>query len=106
MMDGEETIAAQKIAVAAGGGCMGFIAEEVTMLGINTYLTGGTRPTPGFEPSMAFHRLAKRGRIHVVGATHYSTEKYACMAMVDYFHKLGLDAEFVAGTPYRADLGA
>jgi hypothetical protein len=54
---------------------------------------------------MAFRRLAKRGRVNVMGATHYSTEKYACVAMVDYFHKLGLDAEFVAGPPCRADLG-
>ena len=101
---GEETIAAGKIALAAGGGSMGIIAEELTALGINTYLTGVTRPTPAFEPSIVFHRIAREGRINVLGATHYSTEKYACMAMVDYFRKLGLDAEFVAGTPCLADL--
>jgi hypothetical protein len=41
----------------------------------------------------------------VLEATHYSTEKYACMAMVGHFRNLGLDAEFVAGTSCMADLG-
>jgi putative NIF3 family GTP cyclohydrolase 1 type 2 len=102
---GDATVAGGRVALAAGGGCMGFIAEELTGLGVNTYLTGVTRPTPGFEPSMAFHRLAREGRVNVLGATHYSTEKYACLAMVDYFGDVGLDAEFVAGTPCLADLG-
>jgi hypothetical protein len=40
----------------------------------------------------------------VVGATHYSTEKYACMSMVEYFVGLGVEAEFVEGTPRMEDL--
>lgn len=101
---GDETIEAGQIAIVAGGGCIDFIAEELKSLGINTYLTGVTRLTPTFEPGMAFHRIAKRNRINVLGATHYSTEKYACMAMVDYFRNLGLSTEFVEGIPCMADL--
>jgi hypothetical protein len=36
----------------------------------------------------------------------YSTEKHACMAMVDYFSDVGLDADLVAGAPCLADLDA
>lgn len=53
---------------------------------------------------MEFHRIAKESKINVVGATHYSTEKFACMAMEDYFTGLGIEAEFVEGTPCMEDL--
>jgi hypothetical protein len=71
---------------------------------VNTYLTGLTKPTPSFEPGMEFHRIAKESKINVVGATHYSTEKYACMAMEEYFAEIGIEAEFVEGTPCMEDL--
>ena len=101
---GAETIKNGTVAVAAGGGGMDFIAKEVSKLGINTYLTGVICPSPSFEPSVEFHRVAEENRINVIGATHYSTEKFACIAMVEYFTKLGIEAEFVGGTPLMEDL--
>lgn len=101
---GDETIEKQRVAIAAGGGCIDFIARELSALGVNTYLTGLTKPMPSFEPGMEFHRIAKESKINVVGVTHYSTEKYACMAMVDYFAGLGIEAEFVEGEPCMEDL--
>ncbi len=101
---GDEIIERRKVAVAAGGGCIDFVARELSVLGVNTFLTGCTRPIPSFEPNMEFHRIAKESRINVVGATHYSTEKFACMAVVNYFTGLGIEAEFVAGTPCMEDL--
>ena len=101
---GDEMIEKQRVAIAAGGGCIDFVARELSALGVNTYLTGLTKPMLSFEPSMEFHRIAKESKINVVGATHYSTEKYACMAMVDYFAGLGIEAEFVEGTPCMKDL--
>jgi len=101
---GDEIIENRKIAVAAGGGCIDFVASELTALGINAYLTGLTKPIPSFEPGMEFHRIAKENKINLVGATHYSTEKFACLAMVDYFGKLGMEAEFVEGIPCMEDL--
>ncbi|UCG57681.1 MAG: Nif3-like dinuclear metal center hexameric protein [Phycisphaerales bacterium] len=101
---GDATIEKGRVAIAAGGGCIDFVAREVSDLGVNTYLTGVTKPTPSFEPTMEFHRIARENRINVVSATHYSTEKYACMAMVDYFAGLGIEAEFVEGTPCMDDL--
>jgi putative NIF3 family GTP cyclohydrolase 1 type 2 len=101
---GDEIIERKTIGVAAGGGCIDFVAEEIAELGINTFLTGCTRPIPSFEPNMEFHRIAKENKINLVGATHYSTEKFACMAMVKYFAGLGIEAEFVEGTPCMEDL--
>lgn len=101
---GDETIERRRIAIAAGGGCIDFVACELSALGVNTLLTGVTKPIPSFEPNMKFHRIAKESKINVVGATHYSTEKFACMAMEDYFVGLGIEAEFVEGTPCMEDL--
>ncbi|MBC8468149.1 MAG: Nif3-like dinuclear metal center hexameric protein [Planctomycetes bacterium] len=101
---GGEVIEGGRVAIAAGGGCIDFVARELSELGLNTYLTGLTKPMPSFEPGMEFHRIAKESKINVVGATHYSTEKYACMAMEDYFAGLGIEAEFVEGTPCMEDL--
>lgn len=101
---GDEIIEGGRVAIAAGGGCIDFVACELSTLGVNTYLTGCTKPIPSFEPSLEFHRIAKESKISVVGATHYSTEKYACMAMTDYFAGVGIEAEFLEGTPYMEDL--
>ncbi len=101
---GNEKIKNKTVAVAAGGGCIDFVARELVALGINTFLTGLTKPMPAFEPGMEFHRIAKENKINLVGATHYSTEKYACIAMVDYFKSLGMEAEYIEGTPCMEDL--
>lgn len=101
---GDEIIERKTVAVAAGGGCIDFVATELAALRINTYLTGCTRPIPSFEPNMKFHRIAKENRINLVGATHYSTEKFACMAMVEYFTGLGIEAVFIKGSPCLDDL--
>jgi len=101
---GDEIIKRRRVAVASGGGCIDFVARELSALDVNTFLTGVTRPIPSLEPNIEFHRIAKESGISVVGATHYSTEKFACMAMEDYFTGLGIEAEFVEGTPCLEDL--
>jgi putative NIF3 family GTP cyclohydrolase 1 type 2 len=101
---GSEFIEERKVAIAAGGGCIDFVGRELSELGVNTYLTGLTKPMPSFEPSMEFHRIAKESKINVVGATHYSTEKFACMVMEEYFTEIGIEAEFIEGIPCMDDL--
>ena len=101
---GDDRIRGRRVAIAAGGGCVDFVARELSALGVNTYLTGCTRPISSFEPNMEFHRIARESKINVVGATHYSTEKYACMSMVEYFAGLGVEAAFVEGAPRMEDL--
>jgi putative NIF3 family GTP cyclohydrolase 1 type 2 len=101
---GENKIKNGKIAIAAGGGSYPFVAAEIAQKKINCYITGFTRPLPHFEPTLEFHNIAKSHAINVIGATHYSTEKFACMAMVNYFLKMGLQAEFLEGKFFLEDL--
>jgi putative NIF3 family GTP cyclohydrolase 1 type 2 len=104
IMHGENNIPEGHVAVAAGGGSVGFAAKELVELGINMYITGNTRQVPGVESIMEFHKIIKEKKINVIGATHYSTEKYACIAMVKYFERLGIPAEFIEGKYYLEDL--
>lgn len=94
----------ERIAVAAGGGSYDFVARELSSLGVKAYLTGFTRKLEGFEPSREFHRICREEGISVIGATHAATEKFACMAMTDYFKDLGLSARFVPGPEQEEDL--
>ena len=102
--NGDDVIHDGRVAIAAGGGSVGFAAKEIAELGINMYITGCTRKVPFVETIEEFHRIAEESKINVIGATHYSTEKYACMAMVSYFEKFGIPAEFLAGRYYLEDL--
>ena len=102
--NGIDEIKGGRVAIAAGGGSVGFAAKEISELGINTYITGCTRRVPSVESIMEFHRIAEESKINVIGATHYTTEKYACIAMVRYFEKLGLQAGFLEGRYYLEDL--
>ncbi len=102
--NGAERIYNGRVAVVAGGGSVGFAVKEISDLGINMYITGTTRQVPSIEPILEFHRFIKDKRINVIGATHYTTEKYACIAMLKYFLKLGLPAEFIEGKYYLEDL--
>lgn len=101
---GDDVIHDSRVAIAAGGGSVGFAAKELSGLGINMYITGCTRLVPSVEPIMEFHRIISERKINVIGATHYTTEKYACIAMVRYFEKLGIPAEFLEGRYYLEDL--
>ena len=88
-----------------GGGNDPEMVKELVKLGINTYVTGVTKINESYAPSVEFHKVAKENGINVIGATHYSTEKFACIAMVGYFEKLGLPTKFISDEPGLADLG-
>ncbi len=100
---GSPEIKGGKVALGAGGNFPEEIIE-LASLGINTFVTGITKPNKNYLPSLEFHRLAIENKINIIGATHYSTEKFTCIAMVGYFLKLGLSAEFIAGEPDLNDL--
>jgi putative NIF3 family GTP cyclohydrolase 1 type 2 len=102
--NGSEVIQNGRVAIAAGGGSVGFAAKETSELGINMYITGNTRKVPSVELITEFHRIINEKKINVIGATHYTTEKYACIAMIRYFEKLGVPAEFLEGKYYLEDL--
>jgi putative NIF3 family GTP cyclohydrolase 1 type 2 len=102
--NGDDPILNNRVAIAAGGGSVGFAAKEISELGINMYITGTTKQVPKVELISEFHRIIEERKINVIGATHYSTEKYACIAMTRYFKKLGIQAEFLEGKYYIEDL--
>jgi len=52
----------------------------------------------------AAHELEKEHNISLLGGTHYSSEKFACIAMCGYFDKLGLHSEFIEDVPCFVDL--
>lgn len=99
---GDSEIKDGLVAVAAGGGndvevCLKEIAKE----GINTFVTGITALN---SHSQKAHDFDKENKINVLGGTHYSTEKFACIKMCDYFRKQGLPSEFIPDSPVMEDL--
>jgi putative NIF3 family GTP cyclohydrolase 1 type 2 len=98
--DGDE-IKNQKIAVVAGGGNDVEILKEVFNEGVNTFVTGITAKN---DHSKLAHDFAKENKINILGGTHYSTEKFACMAMCEYFKKNNLLSEFINDSPVLEDL--
>jgi len=89
------------VAVVAGGGNSVDALQEMTDEGVGTLLTGISVRN---EISRAAHEFAQECKINLLGGTHYSTEKFACIAMVDYFKNLGLPAEFAADIPVMEDM--
>ncbi|MGY5851952.1 MAG: Nif3-like dinuclear metal center hexameric protein [Candidatus Thorarchaeota archaeon] len=100
---GDSEIADQRVALVAGGGNDPDIVMEIVEAGINTYITGISRKSPNWQPSLKFHEACEEHRINVIAATHYSTEKFACIAVLKFFETLGVPSEFVEGEPNFAD---
>jgi putative NIF3 family GTP cyclohydrolase 1 type 2 len=98
---GGNSIKDGRVAVAAGGGNIISILKEIAEEGINTFVTGISVRNSHTEPS---HKFAEDNGISILGGTHYSTEKFACMAMCNYFSRLGLPAEFIKDQPVLEDI--
>ncbi len=101
---GSDVIKDSRVAVVGGGGCEPEIASDIADMGVNTYVTGITRIMETYPPSAQFHEVCKDNEINAIGTTHYSSEKFACVAMVDYFEKLGVPAEFIEDEPLLSDM--
>jgi putative NIF3 family GTP cyclohydrolase 1 type 2 len=100
---GDPKISNQRVALVAGGGNDPDIAQEIADADINTYITGITKKNPSWEPGLIFHEICQENRINVIAATHYSTEKFACIAVQKFFDALGMRSEFVEDTPSLYD---
>ena len=96
-------IEAGRVAIAAGGGALRDVLEASLERGCRTYVTGNaaTRCRLDFVQREVrdFHALAREAGVAVVDGTHYGTEKLPQLAMVEWFRKLGLPAEFVPDGP-------
>lgn len=98
---GPQTIRDGRVAIVAGGGNSIDLLEEIVKSGATTFVTGITALNPHSQDA---HEFARKHKINILGGTHYSTEKFACIAMVNYFRKHGLESEFVEGKPGLKDL--
>ncbi len=97
---GNDEILKGRVAVVAGGG-LGETIEAVAKNKVNILVTGITAKN---NHSRRAHEFAEENKINVLGGTHYSTEKFACMAMTNYFEKISLPSEFIKGQPIMEDL--
>jgi putative NIF3 family GTP cyclohydrolase 1 type 2 len=98
---GTDEIHNKKVAVVAGGGNSIEILQEISDNNINVLVTGLTKINDYSKPA---HDFAMKNKINLLGGTHYSTEKFACIEMCKYFKRLGLESEFIPGKPGMEDL--
>ncbi|MEI6578243.1 MAG: Nif3-like dinuclear metal center hexameric protein [Eubacteriales bacterium] len=101
---GDSEIKDSKVALVAGGGNDLGIYPILKEKDINTYLTGITRMFESYPPSIEGHNFAKECGINILSGTHYSTEKFSCIKMVEYFSRLGINGEFISGMPCLDDM--
>lgn len=97
---GDNEIKNGMVAVAAGGGLDETI-EDIAQNNVNVLITGIAAKT---DHSKKAHEFAEKHHINILGGTHYSTEKFACIAMINYFKKLGLPSEFIEDEPVLEDM--
>lgn len=97
---GTERLKEHKVAVVAGGGNDLETLKEIPK-NCNLFITGITAKN---TYSKAAHDYLEEKKINLLGGTHYSTEKFACIAMVEYFKKQGLPCEFIPGKPIMEDI--
>jgi putative NIF3 family GTP cyclohydrolase 1 type 2 len=98
---GDNEIKDVTVAVIAGGGNDVDILEEISKSGVNTFVTGIAVMN---KHSSQAHVYAEKQGINILGGTHYSTEKFACISMVGYFSKIGLSSEFIEDKPVMEDM--
>ena len=99
---GEAALQNGRLAIMAGGAKNTEIYRELHEKGINAFITGVTNAENPWVTDL--HTQAKKYRINLIGGTHYSTEKFAPMAMCHYFSALGLSSQFLAETPQLSEM--
>lgn len=89
------------VAVAAGGSNVVESVMEAIDNNVRVFITGITALN---EKSLKVHEFEKENRVNVLGGTHYSTEKFACLKICDYFKKIGIDSIFIDDQPLMEDM--
>ena len=94
---------AGRVAIVAGGGAQRDAVEDSFARGCQTFVTGNaaTRCRIDFVQAgvREFHVAAAEAGVAVVDATHYGTEKPPQLAMIEWFRRLGVDADFFPDGP-------
>jgi putative NIF3 family GTP cyclohydrolase 1 type 2 len=94
---------AGRVAVVAGGGAEVEILRESLARGCQTYVTGNAATNCRIDwiqdKVRAFRELAEDNDVALIDAMHYGMEKPPQLAMVGWFERFGLPAEFVPDGP-------
>jgi putative NIF3 family GTP cyclohydrolase 1 type 2 len=94
---------AGRVAVVAGGGADAEILQASIERGCQTYVTGNAATNCRIdwiqEKVRVFRELAAEADVALIDAMHYGMEKPPQLAMVSWFQRLGLPAEFVPDGP-------
>ena len=98
---GDFKILHQIVGVIGGGGFDQAFLQELKEIWINTLITWITADN---EYSKTNHDFAKENKINIIWWTHYSTEKFACQRMVEYFKEMWLESEFIEDIPCKEDM--
>jgi len=98
---GEPEIKDGKVSLCAGGGNDITVIEDLLKENVNVHITGISLENIYSELS---HKLERENKINLLGGTHYSSEKFACIAMCKYFNKLGIVSEFISDSPCFNDM--
>jgi putative NIF3 family GTP cyclohydrolase 1 type 2 len=98
---GEAEIKDGKVSLCAGGGNDINVVKELINEGLNVHIVGISVES---AYSAEAHKLEREHQINLLGGTHYSSEKFACIAMCRYFEKLGIPSEFIEDSPCFEDL--
>jgi putative NIF3 family GTP cyclohydrolase 1 type 2 len=91
----------ERIGVAGGGVNLEAI-EQAASLGVQAIVTGISVINAHSESA---HASAARNGIAWIGASHYSSERFACEALAVALRRMGLPSHFCADTADAADMG-
>lgn len=97
----------RRVAVVAGGAAFPPLMQEALDAGCDTYLTGDFRVRHGGpwaeEHRPQFDAFVEAVPLNLIGGSHFATEALVLRHdMLDFFHGLGLPAEFVPQSdPWR-----
>lgn len=98
---GDSNIKDGRVAIVAGGGNDITFLKEMLEKDVRVLITG---ISANIERYREVHEFERKNNICVLGGTHYSTEKFACMRMCDYFKDLGLPSIFIEGEAILEDM--
>lgn len=95
---GEEELMGGKFAILPGCAKNPDIYKWLKEQGINTFVTGSAAPV--VEWTQKNHAQAEEHGVNILSGTHCSTEKFAPIAMCEFFRNLGVESEFIEEMPY------
>jgi len=98
---GDSKIENGRVGICAGGGNDMTVLRVLLTNDVRVLISGLSVNNPY---SADVHEFESSHGINLLGGTHYSSEKFACIALCDYFAALDLLAEFIPDAPCLRDM--